>query len=61
MLWPDDLEEGVVILPFWPCSSVGKAAVIKSEGRGLDSHPGQSFSLSLYGPVSLTWANAQKE
>ena len=31
----------------------------KSEGRGLVSHPGQSFSLSLSGPISLRRANAQ--
>ena len=29
------------------CSSVGGAAVIKHDGRRLNSHPGQSFSLSL--------------
>ena len=32
------------------CSSVGGAAVIEPEGRGFNSHPGQSFSLSLCGP-----------
>ena len=33
--------------PVWPCSSVGGAAVIKLEGRGFKSHPGQSFPLSF--------------
>ena len=28
------------------------------EGRGLNSHPGQSFSLSLCGPNSICRANA---
>ena len=40
------------------CSSVGRAAVIKPEGRGFNSHPGQSFSLSLCGPISISRANA---
>ena len=35
----------------WPCSSVGGAAVIKPEGRGFNSHPGQSCPLSF-----LVWA-----
>ena len=39
---------------FWPCSSVGGAAVILSKGRGFKSHPGQGFSLSLCGPNSNT-------
>ena len=43
----------------WPCSSVGVAAVIKSEGRGFKSHPGQSFPLSLCGAISICRANAQ--
>ena len=34
------------------------AAVIKPEGRGFNSHPGQSFPLSLYGPNSINKANA---
>ena len=47
------------LLPFWPCSSVGKVTVIKSEDRGFDSRPGQSFALSLRGPISLIRANDQ--
>ena len=39
--------------PVWPCSSVGGATVIKPEGRGFKSHPGQSFPLSLCGPISM--------
>ena len=27
-------------------------------GRGFNSHPGQSFSLSLCGPISISRANA---
>ena len=42
------------LLPFWPCSLVGRATVIKSEGRGFKSHTGQSFSLSSCGPNSNT-------
>ena len=41
-----------------PCSSVGRAAEIWPEGRGFNSHPGQSFSLSLCGPFSISRANA---
>ena len=33
--------------------------MIKSAGRGFESHPGQSFSLPLCGPISLPRANAQ--
>ena len=44
--------------PVWPCSSVGGAAVIKLEGRGFKSHPGQRFPLSLCGPISICRANA---
>ena len=33
--------------------------MIKSKGRGYESHLGQSFSLSLCGPSSLPRANAQ--
>ena len=29
-----------------------------TEGRGFNSHPGQSFSLSLCGPISISMANA---
>ena len=29
-----------------------------TEGRGFNSHPGQSFSLSLCGPISICRANA---
>ena len=36
----------------WPCSSD------QSDGRGFNSHPGQSFSLSLCGPISISRANA---
>ena len=32
--------------------------MIEPEGRGLNSHPGQSFSRSLCGPISITRANA---
>ena len=32
--------------------------MIKPEGRGFDSHPGQSFPLSLCGPISTCRANA---
>ena len=39
-------------------SSVGGAAVIKPEGRGFNSHPGQSFPLSLCGLISICRANA---
>ena len=28
------------------------------EGRGFNFHPGQSFSLSLCGPISISRANA---
>ena len=38
---------------FPPCSSVGRAAEI-----GFNSHPGQSFSLSLCGSISISRANA---
>ena len=38
--------------------SVGRAAEIYPEGRGFNSHPGQSFSLSLCGPISISRANA---
>jgi len=34
------------------------AAVINPEGRGFNSHPGQSFPLSLCGPNSISKANA---
>ena len=34
------------------------AAVIKPEGRGFNSHPGQSFPLSFCGPNSISRANA---
>ena len=40
------------------CRSVGGAAVIKLEGRGFKSHPGQSFPLSLCGSISICRANA---
>ena len=33
--------------------------MIKSKGRGYESHLGQSFSLSLCGPISLPRAKAQ--
>ena len=32
--------------------------MIKPEGRGFNSHPGQSFPLSLCGPISICRANA---
>ena len=32
--------------------------MIKPEGRGFNSHPGQSFPLSLCGPISISRANA---
>ena len=32
--------------------------VIEPEGRGFNSHPGQSSSLSLCGPISICRANA---
>ena len=32
--------------------------MIKLEGRGFKSHPGQSFPLSLCGPISICRANA---
>ena len=31
--------------------------MIKLEGRGFKTHPGQSFPLSLYGPISICRAN----
>ena len=31
---------------------------MKTEGRGFNSHPGQSFPLSLCGPNSISRANA---
>ena len=34
------------------------AAEIWPEGRGFNSHPGRSFSLSLGGPISISRANA---
>ena len=41
-------------LPFWPCSSVGRATVIKSEGRGFKSHPpGLSFLYPCVGPIAV--------
>ena len=36
-------------------ANVGRVA---PEGRGFNSHPGQSFSLSLCGPISISRANA---
>ena len=33
--------------------------MIRSKGRGFESHLGQSFSLSLCGPISLPRAKAQ--
>ena len=42
----------------WPCSSVGGAAVIKSGGRGFNSHPGQSFPVPLCGPDFICRVNA---
>ena len=36
-----------------PCTEL-----MKPEGRGLNSHPGQSFPLSLCGPNSINRANA---
>ena len=32
--------------------------MIKPEDRGFNSHPGQSFPLSLCGPISICRANA---
>lgn len=40
------------------CNSVGRAILISCEGRGFDSHPNQSFSLSLPEPISITRAHA---
>ena len=38
--------------PIWPCSSVGRATVICSWGRGFESQRGQRFfSLSPCGPI----------
>ena len=39
-------------------TTFGGAAVIKPEGRGFNSHPGQSFPLSLCGSISICRANA---
>ena len=44
--------------PVLPGSSVGRAAVIQPERDGVTSHPGQSFFLSLCGPISISRANA---
>ena len=46
------------LLPSDLYSSVGGAAVIKPEGRGFNSHPGQSFPLSLCRPISICRTNA---
>ncbi|KAK2573830.1 39S ribosomal protein L41 [Acropora cervicornis] len=43
----------------WPYSSVGGAMVFYFSGCGFKSHPGQSFSLSLGGPNSMSKANDQ--
>ena len=32
--------------------------VAETEGRGFNSHPGQSFSLSLCGPISISRAKS---
>ena len=42
-----------VLLPFWPCSSVGKATAIKSKGLGFKSYPGQSFLCPCVGPIPI--------
>ena len=34
--------------PIWPCSSVGRATVVCSGGRGFESHLDQRFLLSLF-------------
>ena len=40
------------------CNSVGRAILISCEGRGFNSHPNQSFSLSLPESISITRAHA---
>lgn len=40
------------------CNSVGRAILISCEGRGFNSHPNQSFFLSLPEPISITRAHA---
>lgn len=44
--------------PVWPCSLIGRAALICSGGRGFNSYPDQSFSLTLNRPNSITKVNA---
>ena len=45
--------------PVWPCSSVGRATVTCSEGRGFKPHQGQRFILLLWAHF-LSRANAHK-
>lgn len=40
-------------------NSVSGATLIYARGHGFDSHTGQSFSLFLFGPISMTWAYAR--
>ena len=47
--------------PIWPCSSVGRATVICSGGRGFEPHRGQRFFLFLRVAYFLSRANAQQE
>ena len=43
--------------PVRPSSLIGGAALICSGGRGFNSYPDQSFSLTLYRPNSITKVN----
>ena len=45
----------------WPCSSVGRGTVIHFKGHCFHSHLGQSFSLFLCEPISMSQANASIE
>ena len=39
--------------PIWPCSSVSRATVICSGGRGFEPHRVRDFSLTPCGPISF--------
>ena len=41
------------------CRLKRSVTMVYSEGRGLSSHLGLNISLSLCGPIPMTWANAQ--
>ena len=49
-----DLNESCCLF----CASLFTVKVLLWVERGFNSHPGQSFSLSLCGPISISRANA---